>query len=114
MAGWKAKGEIHSYTLTLTADATSTELPGDFMYKGTYLLPAEYEASLDDAITITLKNARGRDFFDGQGTLTTATTAGHISPLDRWPIQDTLYYVVSGIGSGNFVVTFNFAKSNDI
>jgi len=110
MANWKAKGNIVSYTLTLTADASSTELPGDFMYKGKFILPAEYEASLDDSITITLKNARGIDFFDENGTLTTAKTPGHISPASKWPIMDTLYYTVSGIGSGNFSITFNFEK----
>ena len=112
MAGWKATGpntKIYSYTLVLSADATATELPGDFMYKGTYLLPVKYIASLDDTWTFTLQDSNGIDFLNGNGAVTDGTTGGHISPNDRWPITETLYYTLTGRGSGTITLTINVA-----
>ena len=112
MAGWKATGpnrKLLSYELTLSADATATELPGDFMYKGGYLLPMKYLASLDDDIVVTLEDADGIDYLNGNGTIDDGTTGGFASPNDRWPIDQTLYYTLTGRGSGTVTLTFHVA-----
>lgn len=112
MAGWKATGpnrKMLSYELTLSANATATELPGDFMYKGGYLLPMKYHTSADDAIVVTLVDSDSIDYLNGNGTITDGQAGGFASPNDRWPIDQTLYYTLTGLGSGTATLTFHVA-----
>jgi hypothetical protein len=111
-ADWSCgPGTACTKKIVFTSGGASTADYGMQKIMNMYMMPAAYVSSADDSVTITLIGAdTGRDYLDGNGTLTTATTAGTISSDDRWVIGETLTPTISGLGSGTFTIIFTVAE----
>lgn len=97
------------YEVTLSANEAYTLLNMSRVTGG-WLMNVEVHTSADDAVGVTLTNARGTDLLNGNGTTTAATDGEYVIPNDRWAINSALTLTSSAIASGTATFVITVAK----
>lgn len=104
----KVNGETQYITqrLSLSADASAVDLNDNLV--GGYLFSVEIFTSADDAVTFTINTGIGSPIYT---TTTTAATNGETPVVtDRFTINSTPNYTLSGLGSGTITIEIVVAK----
>ena len=97
------------YEVTLSANEAYTLLNMSRVTGG-WLMNVEVHTSADDAVTVTLTNARGTDLLNGNGSTTAATDGEYVIPNDRWAINSALTLTSADIASGTATFVITVAK----